>query len=148
MKTNKMTVVIALVCVFLMASCYVVPGASSAGLMKNLNMDRSQWGTVISVFMFSAMVVQFFIGAVTDRMGHKPIAIIGFSTLAIGYFLIAAATTYLMLIVAALCLGIAAMCLNTVGNTIIPQVLFGGKIPHVPAILEMHFLVLAFLYRP
>lgn len=129
MKTNKMTVLVALACVFLMATCYVVPGASSAGLMKNLNIDRSQWGTVLSVFMFSAMIVQFFIGAVTDRFGHKPIAITGFIALAIAYSLITMATSYPMLIGAALCLGIGAMCLNTVGNTIIPQVLFGGKDP-------------------
>lgn len=129
MKTNKITVVVALASVFIMAGCFVALGASSLELMKKLSMDRSNWGTVVGIFLYSAMVVQFFIGAVTDRIGHKPIALVGFSFAGIAWLLIAIAVTYSMLIVGAIFMGIGAMCLNTVGNTIIPQVLFKGKDP-------------------
>jgi len=129
MKTNKTTVLVALACVFMLATCFIIPSVCSGGLMKDLNMDRAQWGTILSVFMFSAMIIQFIIGPVTDRIGHRPVALVGFSTLAIAYFVMAIATTPKMLTIVAICLGIGAMCLNTVGNTIIPQVLFGGKDP-------------------
>ncbi|MGQ8336923.1 MFS transporter [Sunxiuqinia sp. A32] len=129
MKTNKITVVVALASVFFMAGCFVVPGASSLALMEKLNLDKSDWGTVVGVFLYSAMVVQFFIGAITDKIGHKPTALVGFAFAGISWTLIAIAPSYVMLIAGAIMMGIGAMCLNTVGNTIIPQVLFEGKDP-------------------
>ena len=129
MKTNRITIVVALASVFFMSGCFVALGASSLALMKKLGLDKSDWGTIVGVFLYSAMFAQFFIGAVTDKIGHKPTALIGFSFAGLAWFTIAIAASYAMLISGAIFMGIGAMCLNTVGNTIIPQVLFKGNDP-------------------
>jgi MFS family permease len=148
MKSNKLTVVVALAAVFFMAGCFVALGASSLQIMKKLSLDRSNWGTIVGVFLYSAMFVQFFIGAVTDKIGHKPIAMIGFSFAGIAWFLIAISVSYSMLIAGAIFLGIGAMCLNTVGNTIIPQVLFSGKDPSRASSLGNAFFGLGLFLSP
>ena len=42
-------------------------------------------------------------------------------------FLLAFATSFVTAFLACMCLGVGAMSLNTVGNTLIPVVLFEGK---------------------
>ena len=105
MKPNKIIIVVALASVFFMAGCFVALGASSISIMKKLGLDRSNWGTIVGVFLYSAMFVQFFIGAVTDKIGHKPTALVGFSFAGLAWFLIAIATSYPMLIVGAILTG-------------------------------------------
>ncbi len=56
-------------------------------------------------------------------------ALLGFAVTAASMFLVAMAPSLTSLLISAVCLGLGAMCLNTVGNTIIPQVLFGGTDP-------------------
>ena len=126
---KRLTPVIALMSVFMLACCFVVFGASAEGIKAALNVGAAEIGLILSVFLYTAMIVQFFIGAVTDRIGHKPIALVGFIVTGGCMFLISTAVSMAMLLTAAVLLGIGAMCLNTVGNTIIPQVLFGGKDP-------------------
>lgn len=111
-------------------------------------MEGGQWGTVVRVFMYSAMIFQFFIGAVTDRIGHKPIPIAGFLITALVDFLIATVTSYSMLILAVLSLGIGAMSLNTARNNIIPQVLFDGKDPACASNFGTGFFGLGFFVTP
>lgn len=126
---KKLTPIVALTCVFMLACCFVVFGAIAVGLTEQLGLTNAQWSLVPAIFLYVACVVQFFIGAITDKVGHKPIAIIGFIVTGASMFLIRSAASVEALYVAAALLGIGAMCANTVGNTIIPQVLFGGKDP-------------------
>lgn len=148
MKTNRITVLIGVISVFMMACCYISLGACSLGIMDKMDVDTNKWGIVLGVFFYSAMIVQFFIGAVTDRIGHKPIAIIGFLFPSIAWSLIAIANTYSMLVFATFFLGAGAVCLNTVGNTIIPQVLFGGKDPSRASSLGNAFFGLGLFVAP
>jgi fucose permease len=126
---KNLTPLVALTCVFMLACCFVVFGACSVGLTEKLGLTDAAWSLVPAIFLYTACLVQFFIGAITDKVGHKPIAIIGFIVTAASMFLIAYAASVSFLYAAAVCLGVGAMSLNTVGNTIIPQVLFGGKDP-------------------
>ena len=126
---KRLTPIIALMSVFMLACCFVVFGASAENIKATLGVGAAEIGLILSVFLYTAMVVQFFIGAVTDRIGHKPIALVGFIVTGVCMFLISAAVSMSLLLTAAVLLGIGAMCLNTVGNTIIPQVLFEGKDP-------------------
>ena len=126
---KKLISVVALTCVFMLACCFVVFGACAVGLTQKLELSNTQWSLIPAVFLYTACLVQFFIGGVTDKIGHKPVALLGFAVTAASMFLIALAPSLTSLLVSAVCLGIGAMCLNTVGNTIIPQVLFGGKDP-------------------
>jgi len=121
--------VVALTCVFMLACCFVVFGACAVGLTEKLGLSNTQWSMIPAVFLYTACVVQFFIGGVTDKVGHKPVAILGFGVTAASMFLIALAPSLSSLLISAVCLGVGSMCLNTVGNTIIPQVLFGGNDP-------------------
>lgn len=126
---KALTPIVALTCVFMLACCFVVFGACSVGLTEKLGLTDSEWSLIPAIFLYVACIVQVFIGAITDKIGHKPIAIVGFIVTALAMFLIATAVNVTLLYVAAVCLGVGAMALNTVGNTIIPQVLFGGKDP-------------------
>ena len=75
------------------------------------------------------MIVQFFIGPMVDKFGYKPIAIVGFIVTSASMFLLAFSPTFTLAMLASVFLGVGAMCLNTVGNTLIPVVLFDGKDP-------------------
>jgi predicted MFS family arabinose efflux permease len=57
------------------------------------------------------------------------VGIVGFLVASGSMFLMAFAPTYQAALLACILLGVGAMCLNTVGNTLIPVVLFGGKDP-------------------
>ncbi len=74
-------------------------------------------------------IVQLFIGPAVDRFGYKPLAILGFVVTSASLFLLAFAATFTTAFLACVCLGVGAMSLNTVGNTLIPVVLFEGKDP-------------------
>jgi len=126
---KRLTSIVALSCVFMLACCFVVFGACAVGLTQKLGLSNTEWSLIPAVFLYTACLVQFFIGGVTDKIGHKPVAILGFVVTAASMMLIALAPSLGFLLAAAVCLGLGSMCLNTVGNTIIPQVLFGGSDP-------------------
>ncbi|MBN1478836.1 MFS transporter [candidate division KSB1 bacterium] len=126
---KALTPIVALTSVFMLGCCFVVFGACSVGLTQKLDLTDAQWSLIPALFLYTACIVQLFIGAITDKIGHKPISIVSFIVAAVSLILIASAPSVSMLYLAALLLGFGAMGLNTVGNTIIPQVLFGGKDP-------------------
>lgn len=126
---SALTPLVALTSVFMLACCFVVFGACSVGLTEKLGLTDAQWSLIPAVFLYTACIVQFFIGAITDKIGHKPVSLTSFVVTIASMFLIAYAPNVGAMYVAAVLLGIGAMSLNTVGNTIIPQVLFGGKDP-------------------
>jgi fucose permease len=82
----------------------------------------------MALFLTSC-IVQLFVGPAVDRFGYKPLAVLGFVVTSASIFLLAFATTFAAAFVACVCLGFGAMALNTVGNTLIPVVLFEGKDP-------------------
>jgi len=130
---KKLTAVSALACVFMLACCFVVVGAASGALAKELGMDQEQAkalvGSLNSLFLLVACIFQFFIGPINDRLGHKPLAIFGFVATGVSMFLLYSTSNLALAKIACVILGFGAMSLNTVGNTIIPQVLFGGMNP-------------------
>lgn len=126
---KALTPIVALTSVFMLGCCFVVFGACSVGLTEKLGLSDTQWSLIPALFLYTACIVQLFIGAVTDKVGHKPISILSFIVTAGSLILIAYAPNVSMLYVSAVLLGFGSMGLNTVGNTIIPQVLFGGKDP-------------------
>lgn len=130
---KNLTAISALACVFMLACCFVVVGAASGALAKELGMDQEQTkalvGSLNSLFLLVACIFQFFIGPINDKLGHKPLAIFGFVVTGLSMFLLYSTSNLALAKVACVLLGFGAMSLNTVGNTIIPQVLFGGMNP-------------------
>ncbi len=126
---RKMTAIVALTAVFTLAMCFIILGSLSVELMSALRINAAQFGTLVMGLFLTCCIVQLFIGPFIDKVGYKPVAILGFSVTCFSSFLLAFATSYPVALLSCVLLGVGAMCLNTVGNTIIPIVLFRGKDP-------------------
>ena len=128
-------VVVALMCVFWLGMCFSLLGSISVKLMPRLKIDTGKFGTLISSLMITCVVASLVVGVLIDKFGHKPFAIIGFIVTAFCILVMARAKTYGPVLGACLLLGVGAMCLNNVGNTLLPHVLFKGK--DIPAALNL-----------
>ncbi len=126
---KKMTAVVALMAVFTLAICLIILGSISTELMADLKLDGGQFGTLIMGLFLTSCIIQLFIGPLVDKIGYKPVAILGFTVTSLSMFMLAFAPDFAFALVACILLGIGAMSLNTVGNTLIPVVLFEGKDP-------------------
>jgi fucose permease len=126
---NKIVAVVALMAVFSLAVCFIILGSISTDLMAALNIDDAQFGSLIMALFLTSCIVQLFIGPAVDKFGYKPLAILGFIVTGGSIFLLAFATTFNSAFFACMLLGVGAMSLNTVGNTLIPVVLFEGRDP-------------------
>jgi fucose permease len=130
-----MVQIVALLCVFGLGMCFSLLGSVSVKLMPRTKIDTARFGTLISALMISCLVASVVIGLLIDKYGHQPFAAAGFVITAGSIFIIARAKTYDSVLAACLLLGVGAMCLNDVGNTLLPRVLFGGE--NVPAALNL-----------
>ncbi|MCF7668678.1 MAG: MFS transporter [Verrucomicrobia bacterium] len=126
---KKLTAVVALMAVYTLAMCFVLIGSISTELMDRLSIDKGELGTMVFSMFLTAMIVQIFIGPLVDKLGYKIFAITGFIVVSASTFLMALANTFPLAVLASVFLGIGAICLNTVGNTLLPVVLFEGKDP-------------------
>ena len=145
---TKRTAVVALMAVFTLAICFIILGSVSTDLMAALKLDSAQFGSLIMALFLTSCIVQLFIGPAVDRFGYKPVAILGFLTTSVSLFLLAYATTYDMARFACILLGVGAMAANTVGNTLMPVVLFEGKDPARAANLGNAFFGLGYVSVP
>jgi len=145
---TKRTAVVALMAVFTLAICFIILGSVSTDLMAALKLDSAQFGSLIMALFLTSCIVQLFIGPAVDRFGYKPVAILGFLTTSVSLFMLAYATTYEMARVACILLGVGAMAANTVGNTLMPIVLFEGKDPARAANLGNAFFGLGYVSVP
>jgi len=124
---NRMTAAVALMAVFGLGIAFVIVGAISVEYAKALQIANI--GDLTLALFLTSAIVQLVIGPLVDRFGYRPLAIAGFLVSALSMFLLAVATGFQMALVACILLGVGAMCMNTVGNTLIPVVLFGGADP-------------------
>ncbi len=147
-KGNKMTAVVALMAVFSLGICFIIVGAISEEMKKGLGFTNAEIGNLAFALFLTSMVVQLLIGPLVDKFGHKPLAIVGFLVAAASMFLLAFASSFTVAFVACILLGIGAMCLNTVGNTLIPVVLFEGKDPARASNFGNAFFGLGYVITP
>jgi fucose permease len=119
--------IVALMAVFGLAICFVIVGAISVEYQAALNIQNI--GNLTLALFLTSAIVQLVIGPSVDRFGYKPVALVGFLVAAVSMILLRAATSYGTALLACSLVGVGAMCLNTVGNTLIPVVLFEGKDP-------------------
>lgn len=145
---KKMTAVIALMAVFTLGTCFILLGTVSVELMDALKIDEGQFGTLVMSLFLTSCIVQLVIGPLVDKLGYKPVAIVGFIVTGASLFLIAFASTFTIATLACILLGIGAMCLNTVGNTLIPVVLFEGKDPARASNFGNAFFGLGYVLTP
>lgn len=124
---TRKTSIVALMAVFGLGICFVIVGAISVEYQAALNI--SNIGNLTLALFLTSAIVQLVIGPLVDKLGYKPVAIVGFLVAAVSMVLLEMAAGESAAILACILLGVGAMCLNTVGNTLIPVVLFGGKDP-------------------
>lgn len=140
--------IVALSCVFGLGMCFALLGSISVKLMPRLKIDQGKFGSLISAFMFSCLVASLVMGVVVDKLGYKPVAVLGFIATATCIFMLAGGNTYGSALLPCLLLGFGAMALNTAGNTLIPVVLFGGKNPAAASNLGNVFFGLGLFVTP
>ena len=124
---SRNTSIVALMAVFGLAICFIIVGAISVDYQKALNIPNI--GDLTFALFLTSAIVQLVIGPLLDKFGYKPLAIVGFLVAGASMALLRVATTVELATIACMLLGVGAMCLNTVGNTLIPVVLFEGKDP-------------------
>lgn len=147
-QMKKMAAVVALMAVFSLAICFIILGAISVELMEALGINEGQFGSLAMGLFLTSCIVQFIIGPLVDKFGYKPIAVLGFVITSGSMFLLAFAPSFSMALLACILLGIGAMSLNTVGNTLIPVVLFEGKDPARASNLGNAFFGLGYVLTP
>jgi len=147
-QMKKMTAVVALMAVFSLAICFIILGAVSVELMGALGIDEGRFGSLVMALFLTSCIVQLIIGPLVDKLGYKPIAILGFVVTSGSMFLLAFAPSYSLTMLACILLGIGAMSLNTVGNTLIPVVLFEGKDPARASNFGNAFFGLGYVLTP
>jgi fucose permease len=145
---DKKTAIVALMAVFSLAICFIILGAVSVEIMAQLKIDEGQFGSLAMALFLTSCIVQFVIGPLVDKLGYKPVAIIGFFVTSASMFLLAYAPSFEMARFACILLGVGAMSLNTVGNTLIPVVLFEGKDPARASNLGNAFFGLGYVLTP
>lgn len=145
---KKMTAIVALMAVFTLAICFIILGSVSTDLMSALSIDEGQLGTLVMFLFLTCCIVQFFIGPLVDKYGYKSLAIFGFTITALSMFVLAYTTSFLGAKIACILMGAGAMSLNTVGNTLIPVVLFEGKDPARASNFGNGFFGLGYVLTP
>lgn len=143
-----MTAIVAIMAVFTLAICFIILGAISMELMDSLGIDEGQFGSLVMGLFLTSCIVQVFIGPMVDKYGYKPLAIVGFIVTGAALFLLAFSTSFGMALGACILLGVGAMSLNTVGNTLIPVVLFKGKDPARASNFGNAFFGLGYVLTP
>ena len=118
---------VALAGVFGLGMCFALLGSVSVKLMPRLNIDQGKFGTLVSIFMFSCLVASLIMGVLVDTVGFKIVGVGGFLATTACIFLLARGKNFGAAVVACLLLGFGAMALNTIGNGLLPKVLFEGK---------------------
>ncbi len=147
-KGTKMTAIVALMAVFSLGMCFVIVGAISEELKTGLGITNAEIGNLAFALFLTSMIVQLIIGPLVDKFGHKPLAVLGFLVSGCSMFLLAFSTSLSMALIACILLGVGAMCLNTVGNTLIPVVLFEGKDPARASNFGNAFFGLGYVVTP
>lgn len=127
---KRMVIVVALLCVFGLGMVFSILGAIKLNLVPQLGgINDAQFGMLISALMFTCVIMQLILGPLVDKYGHKPFAILGFILVGVAILILSFTTSYELALGVCVLLGIGGMSLNTVGNTLIPVILFEGKNP-------------------
>ena len=147
---------VAMLCSFGLGACFSLLGSISVKLMPRTQIDAGKFGTLISIFMFSCLIFSFVMGILTAVIGYMWIAVLGFVSIAVCIFILAAGKNFGAVMIPCVLLGIGAMSVNVVANTMGPGVLFEGENPAAASnLINIFFglglfltpLVVSFLFR-
>ena len=140
--------IVALTAVFGLGIAFIILGAVSEELKTALGVTNAEIGNLVLTLFLTSVFVQLIVGPMVDKFGYKPVAIVGFLVASSSMFLLGTASSLQTATMACVLLGIGAMCLNTVGNTLIPVVLFDGKDPARASNFGNAFFGLGYVVTP
>jgi fucose permease len=140
--------IVALTAVFGLGIAFIILGAVSEELKTALGATNADIGNLVLTLFLTSVFVQLIVGPLVDKFGYKPVAIVGFLVGCLSLFLIGSASSLGTATVACVLLGVGAMCMNTVGNTLIPVVLFDGKDPARASNFGNAFFGLGYVVTP
>lgn len=120
---------VAILGVFGIGVVFSILGAVKLPLTEKLQIDDARFGTLISTLMFTSIILVLIIGPLVDAAGYQPVAVLGFLIAGVSIFLLAKTGSYRGAIIACIGLAIGGMAVNTIGNALLPQVLFDGQNP-------------------
>jgi len=140
--------IVALTAVFSLGISFIILGAVSEELKTALGVTNAEIGNLVLTLFLTSVFVQLIVGPLVDKFGYKPLAIVGFLVASLSMFLIGSASSLGTATAACVLLGVGAMCLNTVGNTLIPVVLFDGKDPARASNFGNAFFGLGYVITP
>jgi len=143
-----MTATVALMSSFTLAICFIILGSISVELMAALDINAGQFGSLVMGMFLTSCIVQLFIGPLVDKIGYKPVAILGFIIISISMLILAFSSSFIVSLLACILLGVGAMSVNTVANTLIPIVLFEGKDPARASNFGNGFFGLGYILTP
>jgi fucose permease len=146
--TRWQTSLVALMAVFSLGISFIIIGAISEELKTALGVTNAEIGNLVLALFLTSVIVQLIVGPLVDKFGYRPVAIVGFLVASLGMFLIGLATSLGTAFIACALLGAGAMCLNTVGNTLVPVVLFDGKDPARASNFGNAFFGLGYVVTP
>ncbi len=139
---------VALMAVLSLAICFIILGSISVELIAEMGIDSGQFGNLVLGLFLTSCIVQLFVGPIVDKVGYKPVAILGFIITSLSMLLLALATSFSLALFACILMGVGAMSLNTVGNTLLPVVLFKGKDPARASNFGNAFFALGYVLTP
>lgn len=147
-NTDIKAAIVALMSVFMLGIIFILPGSLSVELMEGAGLNAAQFGTLVLGLFLTSCIVQVFMGPAVDKVGYKPIALGGFILASLGMLVFAFSTDFPVLFVGTVLFGISAMALNTVGNTLLPVILFQGKDPARASNFGNAFYALGYILTP
>ena len=104
---------------FVYAIIVFIIGVTLPTLTKKFGLSDFQKGLLISVQNFAIMITILGIGLILDRIGRKPVLVIGAVLIAVSVIGIGLAPTYGVLVVVIFILGVGGGCNNIGGSTLI-----------------------------
>ena len=118
---------VAILGVFGIGVVFSIIGSIKLKLAEVLQIDDARVGGLISILMFTSIIVILAVGPLVDAFGHRQLGIAGFLIAVLALILLSVARSYQVAVFSCILLGVGGMCMNTVGNTLLPMVLFGGQ---------------------
>lgn len=118
--------VIAILCLAVYGALISLLVGLKHDIAARLRIDDSKAGILFSGFMLAGAIGVILLSASIDLLGHALVTRFGFGFTAAALLLLAFCRRYKQFLWVYVLLSIGAMCIISVGNTLLPLVLFGG----------------------
>ena len=119
--------IIAILCLAIYGAIISLLVGLKLDIAKRFGLNDTKVGLLFSSFMLAGAIGVVFLSSMIDVLGHRTVTVFGFTFTALALLLLAFARTYRQTLVMYVVMSIGAMCIISVGNTILPHVLFDGS---------------------